>query len=239
MSLLSGLKKIYRGIQKFFKNIAGKLRGGVRTFARYTDLSWLLLLLGTGGAIFFGVESFQKPSLEPNTAFSLPIVDTTPANLKPVETTTKKLTKSEPTHIKIPAVGIDSAVRPVGKKADGSMETPGIFEPTTGWYKHGPTPGEIGPSIIVGHVDTYKGPSIFYRLKDLKQGDIIEVARKDGQIAKFKVTGLQQFDQSNFPTDAVYGNIDHAGIRLITCGGTYDRRTDSYSHNTVVFGELV
>lgn len=208
--------------------------------ARYAHLSWMVILLGFGGLVYSGAESIKPPTIDPPSTFSVPIAAPVQAEPKPEVKTNKGLPKSEPVNIKIASVGIESNIKPVGKKSDGTMETPPLYEHITGWYKHGPTPGEIGPSIIVGHVDTYKGPSVFYRLKQMKPGDIIEVTRADNKVVKFKVTGLQQFEQNeNFPTEKVYGNIDHAGIRLITCGGTYNKKTQKYSHNTVVFGKAV
>ena len=139
----------------------------------------------------------------------------------------------------IASVGINYGVKPVGKLADGTMETPGVLESITGWYKFSPTPGEIGPSVIVGHVDSYKGPSVFWRLREVKPGDMVQVARADGKVANFKITALKQFDQANFPTQEVYGNVDKAELRLITCGGTFNHKTQHYSENTVVFATLV
>jgi sortase (surface protein transpeptidase) len=118
------------------------------------------------------------------------------------------------------------------------METPNVLDYVTGWYKYSPTPGELGPAIIVGHVDSYKGISVFWRLRELVPGDTIDITRADGSVAKFQVNSLQQFDQTNFPTQAIYGDINYAGLRLITCGGTFNRKTGHYDHNMVVFASL-
>jgi LPXTG-site transpeptidase (sortase) family protein len=134
---------------------------------------------------------------------------------------------------------VNADIITVGKNADGSMETPDINSHDTGWYKYGPTPGEIGPAIIVGHVDNLNGPSVFWRLGELKAGDKVEITRKDGKPVKFKVDSVQQFEQENFPAKKVYGNTDHAGLRLITCGGTFDSSTGRYTHNTVVFASVI
>ena len=205
---------------------------------RQIDFSMVLIIFGVGGAIFFGTNGLQNKKIEPDTTFSIPVA-ATPTPVSPAAPRTIALTKSEPTHLKIESVGIDAPIDPVGKQADGTMETPPLFANLTGWYKFSPTPGEMGPSIIVGHIDTYKGPSVFYKLKDLKAGDMISVTRQDGKSVKFQVNGLEQFDQNNFPTEKVYGNIQHAGLRLITCGGTYDKKSQKYSHNTVVFATMV
>ena len=124
----------------------------------------------------------------------------------------------------------------LGLKSDGTLETPpGPFP--AGWFTGAPTPGELGPAIIVGHV-RYDTPGVFARLTDLRREDAIQVKRKDGSTARFRVTWLAHFAKSDFPTKQVYGNIDHAGLRLITCGGL-DAKTDEFDENVVVFAELL
>ncbi len=199
----------------------------------------LMLVLGLGGILYFGVQVGKDHQLEPAKAFSLPAPSTTQSAKASGTPKTKTLPRSEPTHINVPSVQIDYDIMSVGRLPDGTMETPPLFDKITGWYKYSPTPGEIGPAIIVGHIDTYKGPSVFWRLREIQPGAIVEITRADGSIAKFKVEALKQFDQNNFPTQEVYGNIDHAGLRLITCGGTFDRQTGHYNQNTVVFASLI
>lgn len=145
---------------------------------------------------------------------------------------------SKPVRLRIPAVGIDANIIELVQAADGTLETPnGPSE--TGWYKGSPTPGEIGPSIIVGHVDWINNVAVFWRLRELKQDDAIEVTRADGTIAAFKVASLKEFRQDSFPSEEVYGNIDHPGLRLITCSGNFNRQTYQYDQNTVVFASFV
>ena len=107
-----------------------------------------------------------------------------------------------------------------------------------GWFSRGPTPGALGPAVIAGHVTWNGVPGVFHRLGTLRRGDHVTVTRKDGKIAVFTVTRVAQFSKSRFPTRAVYGRIDHAGLRLITCGGTYDAARHTYLDNVVVFGKL-
>lgn len=197
-----------------------------------------LTAIGMAGLLYSGVLLFDKPAIEPVSSFSIPAASSSPQSTN-AQSGPPVLAKSEPLQVRVPSVGIDAKVETVGRKDDGTMETPPLDQSIAGWYKLGPTPGELGPSIIVGHVDTYEGPAIFYRLKDIKPKEIIEVSRADGSLVKFEVTELQQFEQNNFPTDKVYGNIDHAGIRLITCGGVFNKDTQRYSHNTVVFGKMI
>jgi hypothetical protein len=148
------------------------------------------------------------------------------------------LSRSVPTRIRISSIDLDTALSQVGLKADGSLQVPS--DPyMAGWYQGSPTPGEIGPAVIDGHVDQVGGIAIFWRLRDLKPGDIIEIDRSDDSTAKFQVTSLEQFTQDNFPTHKVYGNVNFAGIRLITCGGIFNAQTGHYSDNIVAFGALV
>lgn len=124
----------------------------------------------------------------------------------------------------------------LGLEKDGTLETPpGAFP--AGWFTSAPTPGELGPAIIVGHV-RYITPGVFERLSDLRRGDQVKVRRKDGSTARFRVVQVEHFAKSAFPTKKVYGNIDHPGLRLITCGGL-DASTNEFEENVVVFADLV
>jgi hypothetical protein len=108
-----------------------------------------------------------------------------------------------------------------------------------GWYHLGPTPGALGPAVIAGHV-TWDGlPAVFFELADLREGDLVQVARSDDRVAVFRVTQVGTYRKSEFPTRSVFGAIDHAGLRLITCGGEFDGSSRRYSDNVVVFARLV
>jgi hypothetical protein len=151
------------------------------------------------------------------------------------------LPESEPVSVAIPRIGVRSILHEVGLKAKGEfkgeMETP---EPVSvaGWYNRGATPGALGPAVITGHVTWDGAPSVFYRLGTLQHGDQVAVTRKDGRTAVFSVTRVARFSKLRFPSRAVYGPIDHAGLRLITCGGTYDRSRHRYLDNVIVFARL-
>ncbi|MFE9399162.1 class F sortase [Streptomyces flavidovirens] len=147
------------------------------------------------------------------------------------------LPKSPPRRISIPSLGVSSALEELGQQKDGAMETP-VDPAKAGWYVPGPPPGAQGPAVIAGHVSWNGEPSVFHRLSSLKAGDRIEVDRADGKTAQFTVDRTAQYPKNRFPTVEVYKNIDHAGLRLITCGGQYDRSTRYYSDNVVVFASL-
>jgi LPXTG-site transpeptidase (sortase) family protein len=153
--------------------------------------------------------------------------------------TVNGLPKSDPVSVDVPKIGAKSTLVPLGLNPDNTVEVPPVTQPKqAGWYSNGPTPGEIGPSVILGHVDGNKQPGIFYRLKELAPGDKISVARKDGSNVKFVVTKVDQVAKDTFPTEAVYGDTDDAQLRLITCGGAFDKAAHSYKDNIIVYAKL-
>jgi hypothetical protein len=168
--------------------------------------------------------------LEPAKTYSV----TAPPVSKPLT-----LPKSIPTHLSIASQQIDTDLTPVGLNDDGSLQLPPVLEWVAGWYKYSPTPGELGPAVIAGHVDSYENISVFWRLRYVVAGDIIDVTRTDGTVAHFRVTQLAQYDQHTFPTEQVYGNTKDAELRVITCGGTFDTTTGHYTENTVLYATLV
>ena len=143
-----------------------------------------------------------------------------------------------PVRLQIPSIGMDSELMDLGLQADGTLEVPPSGFPA-GWYTGAPTPGELGPAIIAGHVDWGGQPGVFFDLRELSADDEIVITRQDGSAARFRVTSVERFAKDAFPTQAVYGDLDHAGLRLITCGGSFDRQMRSYVDNLVVFAELV
>jgi sortase (surface protein transpeptidase) len=145
------------------------------------------------------------------------------------------LPESAPVALSIPRIDVRSRLVKLGLDDRGIMETPA--PPVAGWFTGGATPGALGPAVIAGHV-TWNGPAIFYRLGALRRGDQVLVTRKDGRTAVFRVTRVARFAKSRFPSETVYGAIDHAGLRLITCGGTYDAAQNSYLDNVIVFARL-
>lgn len=152
------------------------------------------------------------------------------------------LPDSSPTSIRIPAIGVSSPMLRLGLLPSGEVATPPLDEPESkaGWYEGSPAPGSQGPAIILGHVDSKAyGPGVFYDLGALKPGDTVEVGRVDNTVAVFKVDEVRSFPKASFPTGEIYGNLDHAGLRLITCGGTFDPQASSYVDNIIVFASLV
>jgi hypothetical protein len=149
-----------------------------------------------------------------------------------------QLAGSDPVRVQIPALGAVSDVIDVGLEADGSMEVVRGAYPV-GWYEPGPSPGELGAAVLAGHVDWDGDRGAFYGLRELRRGDIVVVDRADGTAATFQVDRVEEHAKAGFPTEDVYGEIDHAGLRLITCGGIFDEDAGSYRNNVIVFASLI
>jgi hypothetical protein len=143
-----------------------------------------------------------------------------------------------PVSVSIASLGVSSDVVPLGLQDDGAMEVPSGAD-ETGWYEQSPTPGELGPAVLAAHVDWADQPGVFRGIDRLDTGDEIAVARGDGTVATFVVERVETYAKSEFPTDEVYGDVDHPGLRLITCGGEFDEDTGDYADNVVVFARLV
>lgn len=151
------------------------------------------------------------------------------------------LAHSDPVAVAIPAIGVSSSLQDLGLAPTGAIAVPqaGPQYNEAAWYDGSPTPGEVGPSIIEGHIDSAAtGPSVFFDLGAVVPGDDVDVTLADGTVAVFTVTGVRQYPKSDFPTDVVYGNTDFAALRLITCSGSFDYTTGHYLSNTVVFASL-
>jgi hypothetical protein len=152
----------------------------------------------------------------------------------------RSLPRSEPVRVDIPAIGVDSKLLHLGVNADGTIQVPSLVTSAdlAAWYKYSATPGQIGTSVIEGHVDDLQGPAVFFRLGALHPGDTIDVTLADGTTAVFRVTGVRQFLKAGFPADTVYGQAHYAALRLITCSGAFDYTTGHYLSSTVVFASL-
>jgi sortase (surface protein transpeptidase) len=142
-----------------------------------------------------------------------------------------------PVRIEIPDIGVAAAVIRLGLNRDGSMQVPADYG-LPGWFTGGPAPGETGPAVIAGHIDSRHGPAVFYRLRELRAGDRVTVARADGTAVRFAVDSVVQYPKQAFPTEAVFGPAPEPLLRLITCGGTFDRSRRSYRDNIVVTARL-
>jgi LPXTG-site transpeptidase (sortase) family protein len=147
---------------------------------------------------------------------------------------------STPLRVEIPALNISAPLIQLGRSADGAIQVPPLNNHNlAGWYDRTVTPGQEGTSVILGHVDNFTGPSVFFYIKTLRRGDVIKVVRADGSVAKFDVDGVQKVAKATFPSSIIYRNTRYPELRLITCGGPFDTETRQYLDNIVVYSHLV
>jgi len=179
-----------------------------------------LFAVGVGLGKQAGFPLFQRAAKAPPGEF--PVLDPSP-----------------PKRIRISSIGIDATVHAVGRDSDGTIAVPAMnLRNEAGWYREGPSPGEYGPAIVVGHVDTKDKPAVFHRLRELVPGARIEITRRDRMIAIFEVNSVQQYDKKSLPGN-VYRDFTRPALRLITCGGNWVGGDTGYADNIVVFASLV
>ncbi|KRB70186.1 hypothetical protein ASE03_25215 [Kitasatospora sp. Root187] len=187
------------------------------------------------GAWQIGLSAPPGPAL-PSAA---PVV-APPAVASRAATAAVGLARAVPVRVRIPVLGIDTSLGQLTLDQSGSLRPPDPDGPdAAGWYAAGTSPGETGTALITGHVDTARGPAVFFRLATLTAGQQIEVDRADGSTARFTVDAVQNHPKDDFPEQRVYGPAPRPELRLITCGGRYDRAHGGYQENTVVYAHLV
>jgi len=186
----------------------------------------------TGAAAPTTVTTTGSGSDAPGSTGDAAGTPTTPATVPPAPGADPEA--ADPVRVEIARVDIAAPVIPLGLDPAGALEVPTDFA-EAGWWTGGPEPGERGPAVIAGHVDSTRGPAVFFRLAELRPGDVVTVHRADGSVAEFVVDRVEHHPKSAFPTDAVYRSTPGAELRLITCGGTFDRSTGHYVDNVVVF----
>jgi hypothetical protein len=199
--------------------------------ARVAGVAGTLLLIAGLCLVGFAVAA-QRHAPQPSTAAA----GTTGPSYHPG----RPLSRSVPVRVDIPAIGVHSKLLHLGVNADGTIQVPPVETSAAlaAWYKYSATPGQLGTSVIEGHVDDRQGPAVFFRLGALRPGDAIDVTLADGVTAVFRVTGVRDFRKSRFPAGTVYGPAPYPALRLITCGGAFDYATSHYLSSTVVFASL-
>lgn len=186
-------------------------------------------------------EKATEPSRPPQAA---PAGASAGAPTPPVEkregSALKHLPRSRPVRLLIPKISVDAPFTDLAILPSGQLEAPPPDDTNlVGWHAKGPSPGEIGTSIIAGHVDTKTSPAVFVGLSELEKGDVFHVKRADGRKASFVIDHVETFEKDRFPNDRVYGDTGQAQVRLITCAGDYDRQAKDYTENLVVFAHLI
>jgi len=207
----------------------------------WAAVATLLLLVGAG-ALVVGLRGSQDglngtAQTPPWLSETPPWLSAFPAGM-PRTSSPVVVVHSSPVWLRIPAISVSVPISQLGLNPDGTVQVPtDPAEP--GWYGLGPSPGQVGSAVILGHVDSYAGPAVFFRLRSLQAGDQVDVSLADGVTADFVVTAVSMYPKDNFPASGVYGSHGISGLQLVTCGGTFDPATRSYLSNVVAYTTLV
>ncbi len=199
-------------------------------------------LVVVAGAVLIVRAVFGEPGggTLPAAALVIPANVGTAVPTPSVVPTAAPLAASAPLRIEIPALGVSVPVMRLGLNADGSVQVPPLANHNlAGWYDGSVTPGQRGSAVILGHVDSYTGISVFFYIKNLRPGNQIKIVRADGSTATFTVDGVQKVVKATFPTHAIYGNVSYPSLRLVTCGGPFDAAKGQYLDNIVVYAHLI
>jgi hypothetical protein len=196
-----------------------------------------VLVLGGTGLVtlgFRGGDHALKPPV-PSAAAERAATSKTPT---PPSVAVLATARSVPTTLRVPAIGLSVSLSSLGLNFDGSVQVPSNTS-QPGWFRLGPTPGQVGSAVILGHVDSYAGPGVFFQLRTLAAGDQVYVTLTDGDTAQFAVNSVAMYSKQQFPAQRVYGSHGSSALQLVTCGGVFDHQTGSYLSNIVVYTSLV
>jgi len=178
------------------------------------------------------VTSRGHPAIVPRPVVKLGVVPSGAAVAAPGPSASQPA--APPAALSIPAIDVRTTLIRLGVTAQGTLQAPSSTS-VAGWYTGSPRPGDIGSSIIAGHIDSYLGPGVFFRLRLLRPGNLVYVREADGRVVIFRVNSVRMYPKDHFPTTTVYGPSPDAELRLITCGGVFDRATGSYLSNVVAY----
>ncbi|MPY47350.1 class F sortase [Streptomyces acidicola] len=199
-------------------------------------LRWPLVAAGLG-ALLIHNSMESRADLKPQTPPPVVAPATPRATASAAD---PALPRSVPERISIPQIGVNAPFTGLSIGASGQLNPPPADDTNlVGWFRDGASPGERGSSIVVGHVDTKTGPAVFARLEELRSGSTVRITRADGIVASFKVDSVKSFSKADFPNKRVYADASSPELRLITCGGAYNKSTREYEENVVVFAHLV
>jgi len=199
--------------------------------AAATVVGVLVICVGAGGL------AWASHTGRPATPIGRPPAIAVPSGSPAGQPSARAQLVPRPTELVIPAIGVRTKLVRLGLTASGALQVPARAS-VAGWYTKSPRPGGTGSAVIAGHIDSVSGPGVFYRLRELRPGDLIYVERRHGPMAVFRVTAVRRYLKSRFPTAAVYGPVPNAQLRLITCGGAFDPATGHYLSNVIVFAVL-
>ncbi|WNI29458.1 class F sortase [Streptomyces sp. ITFR-6] len=205
-------------------------------------LLWPAAAAGLGMLLIYnsvGSAADDKPPAPPAAAASAAPAPASASAAPKTAAPGPSLPRSEPKRLRIPAIAVDAPFTPLSIGSSGRLDAPPPNDKNlAGWFKDGVTPGERGAAIVAGHVDTTTGPAVFLQLRFLQPGSTVDITRTDGTVATFKVDTVETFSKAKFPDKRVYADTPDAQLRLITCGGNYNRTVKDYEDNVVVFAHL-
>lgn len=201
-----------------------------------------VLLIGFGvSGMLTGTEQQQPVAAQKTTQKTTQ--KAAPALTEPPEVLVSRVAKPmkavKPTAVYIPRIGVSAPLMELGLDAKGGIQNPPLSPANiAGWYRYGPVPGQKGAAVITGHLDTKTGPAVFAYLRNLRRGDQVQVMRADSSVAIFVVDKVEHTQKKTFPTEKVYGKVAYPGLRVVTCGGVFDKKAGSYKENTIVYAHL-
>jgi hypothetical protein len=218
------------------------LSGNPRPAARFANIAVLLIGLGLLITGLSGhVPRWSPPPVPVPAASAATAARTGLVSGRRWRRRAVVMSRSVPVAVQIPAIGVHARIIPLGLGADGQVAVPSLSMPfVASWYDRGPTPGQAGAAVLLGHVDAASvGPAVFYRLGDLRPGDLIYVTRQDHRYAVFRVVSVGLYPQDAFPASRVYQYAGYPMLRLVTCGGQFDWATHLYLDRTIVFANFI
>lgn len=208
-----------------------------------------LLVAGGGAVAWAATQQVETPPAPPAASSTKDATTRPPTSAPPTPAPApsppapevEPLSASRPTAVRIPSIDVESPVHGLGLDEQGNLNVPsGERYDEVAWYDGSPTPGEVGPAVLEGHVTGANySPSVFFELGGTRKGDRIEVDRADGSTATFEVTEVKSAPKAEFPRIDVYGATKGPELRVITCGGTFDKASGHHLDNVIVFAKLV
>jgi hypothetical protein len=199
-------------------------------------VAWVLLL-GACGLTSDGSEAATPATTAARGDEQTSTAERVPQTVRSFHSTRRYAVVARPERIRIPVIGVNSRLEELGRSANGTIEVPEDWD-VAGWFAGGARPGQRGPAVILGHVDSRSGPAVFYRLRELTPGDKILIDQRDGRTAAFIVDRTERWPKTRFPTTDVYFPTLRPVLRLVTCGGSFDESSGHYRDNVIVFASL-
>ncbi len=198
------------------------------------------------GAVFTGSDPPDKTPRAIASARPTSGLETMTATPSPAPSATSSPTprtddpKVAPVRLSIPALGVSRDLLRLGLRPDNTVEVPSSQDADfPGWYRLGPSPGQVGSAVILGHVDSVRGPAVFYELRNLVPGNHVDVRLRNGATAHFAVRKVATYPNDEFPARKVYASQGVRALNLVTCGGIYDKARGGYQSNVVAYTRLV